>query len=99
MAEKEVLDGIEADCAKVQCLLHGSLEIVDVEDLEQAKNLHVFASSGFDHPRFHQAAQGRELRRQIPVSQVQMARIFERFSCLSYSFVNDSCLDRCLIDN
>ena len=66
MAESEVLHGIEADRAQLQGLLHGRVEIIDVEGFQQAQNLHIFPASRLDHPRLHQAAQGCELRRQVP---------------------------------
>ncbi len=41
LAKNEMLDGIEADRPQLQGLLHGGMEIVDAEGLEQAQNLDV----------------------------------------------------------
>ena len=69
MAENEVLDGVEAHCPQLQGLLHGGMEILDAEGLEQPQHLHILASPHLQHPRLHQPAQGRELGRQVPCRQ------------------------------
>ena len=64
-----MLHGIEANRAELQRLLHRSMKIVEAKALQQAQDLHVFAPSGLDHSCLHQAAQGRELGRQLPLGQ------------------------------
>ena len=64
-----MLHGVEANRAELQRLLHRGMQIVEAEALQQAQHLHVFAPSGLDHSRLHQAAQSGELGRQIPFGQ------------------------------
>jgi hypothetical protein len=80
VAEDKVLDGIEADRAQLKGLLHCGVQVVDVERLQQTQNLHILAASCLDHPRFHQAAQGRELRWQVSFRQGR--RLIQRVDLL-----------------
>jgi len=41
-----VLDGVKADGTHLQRLLHGGVQIVEAEGLEQAQNLDILAASG-----------------------------------------------------
>jgi len=69
VAEDEVLHGIEADRPQLQRFLHGDMQVINIEGLEQAQHLDILAAAGLDHSRFHQATQGRERGRQIPFNQ------------------------------
>src|SRR3546814_17547753 len=59
-AQDEVLDGIEADGAKIDGLFDRRLEIGEGERFQQAQYLHIFAPAMFVHAPFHQPLQRSE---------------------------------------
>ena len=69
LAKHEVLHGVEADRAQLQGLLHGCMQVIDVEGLEQTQDLHILAAPHLEHARLHQAAQSLELFGQLPFRQ------------------------------
>ena len=64
-----MLDGIEADGPAIDAIAHGGGDIADAERLHQPQHLHELALTLAAHPRFEQAAQGRELFRQLPAGE------------------------------
>ena len=64
-----MLDGIEAEGTARNGVAHGGRHILDLERLQQAQDLHILALALLAHARLQQAAQGRELLRQLPASQ------------------------------
>jgi hypothetical protein len=68
-AQHQVLDGIEANRASRHRIADRSGHIVDAERLHQAQHLHELAFARFAHARFQEAAQRRELLRQLPADQ------------------------------
>src|SRR3546814_7034414 len=64
-----MLDGVEADRAKLHRLLHRRMQVRKVEALQKTEHLHVFPPAMLGHAAFHQPAQRRELVRQIPALQ------------------------------
>src|SRR3546814_2544664 len=68
-AQDEVLDGIEADGAKIDGLFDRRLEIGEGERFQQAQYLHIFAPAMFVHAPFHHPLQCRERFGQVPALQ------------------------------
>src|SRR5271154_2113318 len=73
-------DGVKSYRAHAQRGFDRDMEVFHPEALQQPQNLNVFPAAGLDHPRFHQAAQGVELRRQVPFG--QRRRLIQRADLL-----------------
>ena len=61
-----MLDGVEADCAELEGLLHRRMQVRNLEALQQAQDLHILTPAMLCHAAFHQAAQRGEFLGQIP---------------------------------
>ena len=61
-----MLDRVEADGAQAQGVLHGAVEILQPEALQQPQDLHILPPPRLGGARLHQAAQGLERGRQLP---------------------------------
>ncbi len=75
-----MLDGIEPDGTATDAVSYGGRDVLDAERLHQPQNLHEFALAFSAHARLQQAAQGRELLRQLPVG--ERCGLFERIDLL-----------------
>jgi hypothetical protein len=71
-----VLHGVEADHAARQRIRYRGLNVIEGEGLDQPQDLDVFPLALLAHPRFQQAAQIAEHRRQHPT--VQGSRLIQR---------------------
>ena len=68
-AQHQVLDGIVADCAEPQGVLHRAVKRFEIEGLQKPQDLDVFPLAGLAHARLQQTAQGRERAGQFPAGQ------------------------------
>ena len=75
-----MLDGIKADRPQLERLVHGGLDVLKPEALEQPQDLDVFPLAGLAHARLQQAAQRPECLGQLPA--LQRCRLVERADLL-----------------
>ena len=68
-AQHQMLHGVEADGASRNGVTHGRRDLLDLERLHQAQDLHELALALLAHARLEQAAQRGELLGQLPAGQ------------------------------
>lgn len=64
-----MLDGVIANCAEAQGILHRTMKLISIKGIQKPQNLYVLPLSRLPHAALQEAAQGGKFTRKVPASQ------------------------------